>query len=239
MTDTVPVFSALISILDLGGPVVGILLLLSVGTLALILIKYWQFHTAGVGDDARLTRALVDWSAGYTDDATDKLATSRSIAGKLAWEAMELSRLARTGDLPAIEDRITAEALVAVARLRRGFRALEAVAQLAPLIGLFGTVLGMIEAFQALQQAGTSVDPSLLAGGIWVALLTTAVGLAVAIPTSLALTHLESRVARDVTAIDYAVSTVLSTLALSTLDGSTASQGRPNVGQSMAGMHGA
>jgi biopolymer transport protein ExbB len=55
----------------------------------------------------------------------------------------------------------------------------------------------MIEAFRALQGAGTVVDPALLAGGIWVALLTTAVGLGVAMPTSLALTWFESRVARE------------------------------------------
>ena len=64
-------------------------------------------------------------------------------------------------------------------------------------MGLFGTVLGMIDAFRALQNAGTSVDPSLLAGGIWVALLTTAAGLAVAMPTSLILNWFEARMRRD------------------------------------------
>ena len=71
------------------------------------------------------------------------------------------------------------------------------MAQIAPLLGLFGTVLGMIDAFRALQSAGTAVDPTVLAGGIWVALLTTAAGLAVAMPTSLLLTWLESRTARE------------------------------------------
>ncbi|MGB1092793.1 MAG: MotA/TolQ/ExbB proton channel family protein, partial [Oceanobacter sp.] len=51
--------------------------------------------------------------------------------------------------------------------------------------GLFGTVLGMIEAFKAMEAAGAQVDPSVLSGGIWQALLTTAYGLAVAIPVSL------------------------------------------------------
>lgn len=51
------------------------------------------------------------------------------------------------------------------ARLESGFRLLDSVAQLAPLLGLFGTVLGMISAFQALQAAGAQVDPSVLAGG--------------------------------------------------------------------------
>jgi biopolymer transport protein ExbB len=79
------------------------------------------------------------------------------------------------------------------------------IAQMAPLLGLFGTVLGMIDAFQALQEAGDQVDPTVLAGGIWVALMTTAVGLAVAMPTSLILTWLESRVAAERIATDEAI----------------------------------
>ena len=78
-----------------------------------------------------------------------------------------------------------------------GLRILDIVAQTAPLLGLFGTVLGMIEAFQALQGAGSQVDPSVLAGGIWVALLTTAAGLAVAMPVSIGLAWLESQLDRD------------------------------------------
>lgn len=79
----------------------------------------------------------------------------------------------------------------------------------APLLGLFGTVLGMISAFQALQEAGSQVDPSILAGGIWVALLTTAVGLAVAMPTSVVLSWLEARMDADRVLAQKAVRTVL------------------------------
>ena len=56
------------------------------------------------------------------------------------------------------------------------------IAAIAPLLGLLGTVFGMIEAFQQMESAGKSVDPSILSGGIWEALLTTAAGLSVAIP---------------------------------------------------------
>ena len=63
---------------------------------------------------------------------------------------------------------------------------------MAPLLGLLGTVLGMIAAFQALQEAGNRADPAMLAGGIWEALLTTAAGMAVAIPASAALTWCEA-----------------------------------------------
>jgi biopolymer transport protein ExbB len=61
---------------------------------------------------------------------------------------------------------------------------------------LLGTVLGMIEAFIQLEGAGTQVDVGLLAGGIWEALVTTAAGLAVAIPALAALNALEGMVER-------------------------------------------
>ena len=95
------------------------------------------------------------------------------------FEVVPVVEMAFASD-PEDGKRLQAEAEVRFARLEGGFRLLDSVAQLAPLLGLFGTVLGMIEAFQSLQDAGSQVDPSLLAGGIWVALLTTAVGLALA-----------------------------------------------------------
>ena len=59
---------------------------------------------------------------------------------------------------------------------------LEIIARVSPLIGLLGTVIGMIDSFNELELGGSLVDPSILAGGIWTALLTTAMGLIVAIP---------------------------------------------------------
>lgn len=66
--------------------------------------------------------------------------------------------------------------------LDRGLWLLGFLAESAPLLGLLGTVLGMIRAFQEIQGAQGAVDAQLLAGGIWEALLTTAFGLVVAIP---------------------------------------------------------
>jgi biopolymer transport protein ExbB len=105
--------------------------------------------------------------------------------------------------------RLEAEAETRFARLESGFRLLDSVAQIAPLLGLFGTVLGMISAFQALQDAGAQVDPSILAGGIWVALLTTAVGLAVAMPAAVLLSWFEARMDADRVLAQQAVRTVL------------------------------
>ncbi|WP_255312356.1 MotA/TolQ/ExbB proton channel family protein [Kiloniella majae] len=66
--------------------------------------------------------------------------------------------------------------------LESGLSVIGLIAALSPLLGLLGTVIGMISAFQALESAGNNVDPSLLSGGIWEALLTTALGLVVAMP---------------------------------------------------------
>lgn len=69
-----------------------------------------------------------------------------------------------------------------IRRMEVSLRGLATVAALAPLLGLLGTVIGMIRAFMVIEGQGASVSPALLAGGIWEALMTTAAGLSVAIP---------------------------------------------------------
>ncbi len=195
--------TALREILALGGPVVAILIVMSVLTLAVTIYKLWQFAACGVGRHKVLSEALVEWDAGDRNAARARLSDSSSYLAPIVGAAMDAR------DVPGVDDRLDAEAGLALAGLERGFRLLDTVAQLAPLLGLFGTVLGMISAFQNLQSAGSSVDPSLLAGGIWVALITTAVGLAVAMPTSMILSWLESRTARERVFADKALRTVL------------------------------
>lgn len=77
--------------------------------------------------------------------------------------------------------------------LERGMTVLATIANVAPMLGFLGTVIGMIEAFAAIEQAG-QVDPSLVAGGIKVALITTAAGLTIAVPVHLAYNFFVSRV---------------------------------------------
>ncbi len=67
-------------------------------------------------------------------------------------------------------------------KIQKFLPSLEIIAQASPLVGLLGTVIGMIDSFNELEIGGSLVDPSILAGGIWTALLTTAMGLIVAIP---------------------------------------------------------
>jgi biopolymer transport protein ExbB len=179
----------LIELLGLGGPVVLILLALSMLALSIIFYKVWDLRTAGVGRHQAITQAIAAFDGARAQDAKTLLRSSKNhLAGVL-----EIAIDAAPGDKP----RLLAEAEGRMARVERGFRLLDSIAQIAPLLGLFGTVLGMIAAFQALQASGQSVDPAALAGGIWVALLTTAGGLAIAMPTSLALTWLESRTEAD------------------------------------------
>ncbi|APE44554.1 flagellar motor protein MotA [Sulfitobacter alexandrii] len=188
-------------IADIGGPVVMILMGVAVLTLAVALYKVWQFWMAGVGRHHALREAVGAWDRGDRADARAALGRSTS------YLAPVMNMAFATGSPAA--DRLQAEAETRFARLERGFRLLDSVAQLAPLLGLFGTVLGMIEAFQALQDAGSQVDPSILAGGIWVALLTTAVGLVVAMPTALVLSWLEGRMEAERVLADSAILTVL------------------------------
>jgi biopolymer transport protein ExbB len=84
------------------------------------------------------------------------------------------------------EERLFAQAKEIVIVNERRLPMLASIASIAPLLGLFGTVLGMIEVFQKLAALGGRADVALLSGGIWVALLTTAFGLLVAIPALLA-----------------------------------------------------
>lgn len=191
-------------IVETGGPVVAILLIASVLVLAVSLYKLWQFRRAGVGRHKRLLQSVSAWDSGDDGAAAQLIDASDSYLAPVVAAGYQ----DRTGDRSALAARLNADVETRLSGLERGFRLLDNIAQLAPLLGLFGTVLGMISAFQALQQAGDQVDPSILAGGIWVALLTTAVGLAVAMPTSLILSWFEQRVESERVFAEQAIRTI-------------------------------
>jgi biopolymer transport protein ExbB len=92
-----------------------------------------------------------------------------------------------------------------MARMYRHIRLLELTAMISPLLGLLGTVLGMIRAFQDLAMAEGAANAAMLADGIWQALLTTAAGLLVAIPAAVAAALLNARVERAGEEIEAAV----------------------------------
>ncbi len=195
-----------LELLQAGGPVVLILLVFSVVAASIVLVKLWQFRVVRLGDSRPARRALQLWQDGQRDEAIALASASRNPVAQVLVRALR----GQSRGLP--EARVREEVVRyggdVLAVLRGWFRPLEVISSLAPLLGLFGTVLGMIEAFRQLEAAGNQVNPAILSGGIWEALLTTAVGLAVAMPSVAALNWLERRVDRLAHEMDSTVTRV-------------------------------
>ncbi|MCK7613754.1 MotA/TolQ/ExbB proton channel family protein [Roseibium sediminicola] len=185
--------SPLTGLVDQGGPVVLLLLLLSLVAVALIAAKVLQFAVMGVGRFGSARKALRLWLDGRTRDALNMAGGGKSCVAGVLFKLFQGSAQAHA-DTSLLKEDIERICVLRLNSLRAYLRPLDMIAQTAPLIGLLGTVLGMIEAFRAMQGAGAAVDPSVLAGGIWVALMTTAVGLAVAIPVSAIVGWFDSRI---------------------------------------------
>jgi biopolymer transport protein ExbB len=181
-----------VAFLDMGGPAMWAIALLSVATLALIVWMILRLVGYGAWSGGRHTaRAVALWTDGQHRAARETLTGRGSLRARLALAAMEAA--SHPGfDRDAAEAETTRVARGLLERARTGLRGLELASTVGPLLGLLGTVTGMIAAFQALQEAGNRADPATLAGGIWEALLTTAAGMAVAIPAQVALTWFES-----------------------------------------------
>jgi len=198
--------ASLLEFLQAGGPVVVILLVASLAALAIVFVKLLQFRSARIGDRQAAYRALSLWQAGDAEQALAVVRESRNPVAEV------LARALRGQQRGIPEAKVREEILRyggdVLEGLRGWFRPLEVIASLAPLLGLFGTVLGMIEAFRQMEQAGSQVNPAILSGGIWEALLTTAVGLAVAIPVVAVLNWLERRVDRLAHEMDSVVTRV-------------------------------
>jgi biopolymer transport protein ExbB len=176
-------------LLTAGGPIMYILLGMSVLATAIVFVKLWQFAELTFGGARQIEPALDDWRTGHRPEALERLAGATNPLAQVVATAM--AGCLRDNDAAALREEIERRALGVMAGLRGHLRGLEVIATLSPLLGLLGTVIGMIDAFRALEASGNQVDPSVLSGGIWVALLTTAAGLAVAIPTTVALNGLE------------------------------------------------
>jgi biopolymer transport protein ExbB len=182
-------------LLDLGGPVLLVLGLLSMIALTIVLLKVWQFSRLRLDHLAPVEEALRRWHHQDGCSALALLAGRRQPVAEVVHVALSGLQRPRV-DLATLREELTRLASARMEQLRGHLRALEVIGTLSPLLGLLGTVLGMIEAFRQLEGAGSQVDPAVLSGGIWQALLTTAVGLSVAIPVVLAHTWLERRVER-------------------------------------------
>lgn len=157
--------------IDQGGPLMWPLLALSVATLAVLFDRAVAFSTLNLGEGERVLRDAAD-----AETARNRLRTA----------APELLPLAEALFAPGSADARERAAAIAVEETVRRLDArlglLAISGRVAPLLGLLGTVLGMIQTFSRLADTQGALDMTLLADGIWQALLTTAAGLIIAIP---------------------------------------------------------
>lgn len=182
---------ALSELVTSGGPIVVILIVLSLVSLALIAYKTLQVAGVLRGESARQA-AYESWSRGDKKAAIDGMAAGASPVDRILHRAMEGLRDGRAR--PLLDEDLEWRGNAELAGLGRHVRLLELIAMISPLLGLLGTVLGMIQAFRELALAEGAANASVLAAGIWQALLTTAAGLVVAIPAAIAAALLASRV---------------------------------------------
>ncbi|GHA00298.1 biopolymer transporter ExbB [Arenicella chitinivorans] len=190
-----------------GGPVVAILLLCSILATAISLLKSWQLWLMRARPHANAERALHHLRQNERNQAALMLNNSQNPRAQLVKQTIGL--LDKTSlTIDEVRNESMRIARVSMAKLTSFLRPLEVIAATAPLLGLLGTVLGMIEAFRAMESAGAQVNPAILSGGIWQALLTTAVGLAVAIPTSIVHSWFERRAEREAAAMQDALDQV-------------------------------
>lgn len=194
--------SAVLATAGTGAVIIGILALLSLLSIALMIVKALQLAGARSGG-ARRDEALVRWSNADRDGALALLTDGKAPADRVARFALQstIKQMARK----PLEAELMRRGNAEVEAMGRHIRLLELVAMIAPLLGLLGTVLGMITSFQELEMAQGAANASVLAGGIWQALLTTAAGLVVAIPAAVGATLLSTRVDAAAHEIESAV----------------------------------
>lgn len=202
-------------LLNAGGFVLIILLILSVIALAIILLKYWQLRQLHLSDQSFVQHTLDYWRAGQANAVMVELYRSYHPAARVMEIAIKGIAERRVNE-DTIREEVMREGVEQIEGMRIHLRSLEVIASISPLLGLLGTVLGMIKAFQQMEVAGSQVSPSLLSGGVWEALLTTAVGLAIAIPVVVALNWFESKVEKAKHTMEDAVTRIF-TIQMSSL----------------------
>ncbi len=168
-----------LSLLLRGGILMYVLGIISIAAIAIIIEKYMHFRKA------RKANALL---MGMIKDCS-----SKSEAQKMLEEMDDTAPLSsllnqllqiESNDLDLINQSMEAAAAVELSKLERGLTWLSTFSAIGPLIGFLGTVIGMVRVFMNIEShSGGGVDISLLAGGIWEAMLTTIGGLVVGIIT--------------------------------------------------------
>jgi biopolymer transport protein ExbB len=175
------------SLLVKGGPVVYILLGLSVYVLSIVIYKLHILSKVNFFNSDVTHKSVKMWLNNNKEEAyTDISKDTHPQKEVVSFTMYHLLK----NNINQDKERYLREEVSRLSQERLEYYdsnldTLKVIAMVAPLLGLLGTVFGMIDAFQQMEMAGNNINPSTLSGGIWEALLTTAVGLSVAIPTVL------------------------------------------------------
>ena len=193
-----------LDLIEKGGPVMFILLGFSIFAFAIIFIKLIQFFSAALSRNNKIEEILARLNGRNAKKLLVEIKKIKSPMARII-EVVILTKSDRRFDKESREAEISRIISIEIRNLENYLGGLEVVASISPLLGLFGTVLGMIKAFLNLEKAGSQIDPALLAGGIWEALLTTAFGLAIAIPALAAYHLFENKISNTRDKINDAV----------------------------------
>ena len=190
-----------------GGPVMWPLLLFSILGLVFIIERFIALRKAKINVNeflAKIRKALI-----VNRSIPDAIKVCEDYRGPVP-SIMKAGLLKYGEPKEDVEKTIENAALFEMGRLERNLVWLATIANVSPLLGFFGTVAGMIKSFDALAEAGLS-NPGLVAAGISEALITTAAGLAVAIPAQLAYNFFMSRINKFVRDIETSTNMLLET----------------------------
>ena len=175
-----------------GGWMMYPLTLCSMVALGVIFAKFWTLHVAHRGTDRVLEEVEEAASTGDVSAAIEICQETPGPAGAILLAGLRRIQTRRlvAGEL---ESAVATTGTIELGFLERGLVILATIANVAPLMGFLGTVVGMVLAFAAIELAG-DVDPTLVAGGIKVALLTTAAGLLIAVPVNISYNFFVTRI---------------------------------------------
>src|SRR5438309_7521256 len=178
------------SFLSQGGPVLWVILLASALAVAVFVERVLHFHRAQINSMEFLSGVR---NVLKRDNIVEALSICEATPGPVA-RLVKVAILNRERGRDGVRDALEEAGLTEVPPLEDKLNLLATIAQVAPLMGLLGTVMGFMSMFHELQQSGAFATPDRLAGGIWGALISMAGGLAVAIPTYAGYNYLVSRV---------------------------------------------
>ena len=177
-------------IINQGGPIMFPILLGSVLFVAIFIERLYHYHRAQIDTNEFISGIRNIMKKRNIAEAISICEETPGPVAHIVKAALLKHDRPREEIMRTIED----AALLEVPRLEKNLVVLATIAHISPLLGLFGTVIGMIQVFMKIQEMRGIINTEDLAGGIWVALITTAAGLAVAIPAFVAYNYLVSRV---------------------------------------------